>query len=140
MPFEDIEWDESKLLTGEEILNQLKIDFPDTKFKETPRARESAPSRRFTFEDGKGGFGLIEPVSRPFCDKCDRLRLRSDGQLFNCLFARNGFDLRGPVREGDEDKIRNAFLDCVKAKEAGGMLDFAAQKENPARIMPSIGG
>ena len=48
----------------------------------------------------------------PFCGACDRLRLTADGQLRNCLFARDESDLRTPLREGaTDDEIAEAMRD-----------------------------
>lgn len=130
MPFEDVDWDESLLLSGAEIEEVISSEHD---YEEIDRSRPAAPSRRFRFNDNRGGFGLIEPVTNPFCSSCDRLRLRSDGMLYNCLFGRVGYDLRnGDIREG--------FLQAVREKGRGGMLDFTEQVKSPARIMASIGG
>jgi cyclic pyranopterin phosphate synthase len=85
-------------------------------------------------------FGLIEPVSNPFCEDCDRLRIRSDGMLFNCLFGEKGYDLRAPVRAGDEIAIRSLLEQAVREKGKGGMLEFNEQVTKRKRIMASIGG
>ena len=50
-----------------------------------------------------GTVGIIGSVTRPFCQSCDRVRLTSDGQLRNCLFAKEESDLRGPMRSGADD-------------------------------------
>jgi cyclic pyranopterin phosphate synthase len=42
-------------------------------------------------------------VTEPFCDGCSRARLSADGQLYTCLFAERGHDLRTPLRDGATD-------------------------------------
>ncbi|MGI9329209.1 MAG: GTP 3',8-cyclase MoaA [Gammaproteobacteria bacterium] len=61
-------------------------------------------ARRYRFADGAGELGFISSVSAPFCGSCTRARLSSDGQLFTCLFASAGTDLRGPLRAGASDE------------------------------------
>jgi cyclic pyranopterin phosphate synthase len=61
-------------------------------------------ARRYRFADGAGELGFISSVSAPFCGSCTRARLSSDGQLFTCLFASSGTDLRGPLRAGGSDE------------------------------------
>ncbi len=139
MPFEDVEWNEALVLSGAEIEEIIVRDFGEESYEEIPRSRPSAPARRFRFKDA-GGFGLIEPVTNLFCGACDRLRLRSDGQLFNCLFGRDGFDLRTPARAGSDEEIAAVFQKAVFAKGPGGMVEFREQVENRARVMASIGG
>lgn len=143
MPFEDIEWSEDLLLKGEEILELIAARLGDDALRELGRARQAAPSRRFETGGGAAAplrFGLIEPVSKPFCADCDRLRIRSDGMLFNCLFAATGYDLKTPSRSGDAQAIRALLERAVREKAKGGMLEFNEHVENRKRIMASIGG
>ena len=70
---------------------------------------------RYLYEDGAGEVGFISSVTDPFCGSCHRARLSSDGQLFTCLFATAGTDLRGPLRDGAGDEelvdiIRKVWL------------------------------
>ena len=58
---------------------------------------------RYAFADGQGEVGFISSVTEPFCGSCTRARLSSDGQLFTCLFAARGVDLKGPLRAGASD-------------------------------------
>ncbi len=58
---------------------------------------------RYLYEDGAGEIGFISSVTEPFCGSCHRARLSSDGQLFTCLFATVGTDLRQPLRDGASD-------------------------------------
>jgi cyclic pyranopterin phosphate synthase len=60
-------------------------------------------AERHAFADGGGEIGFISSVSQPFCGDCARARLSADGRMFTCLFARDGFDLRLPLREGAGD-------------------------------------
>jgi cyclic pyranopterin phosphate synthase len=59
----------------------------------------SAPAERFLLADGTV-FGIIASTTQPFCSTCDRSRLTADGMWFTCLYARNGMDLRAPLRAG----------------------------------------
>jgi len=58
---------------------------------------------RYRYRDGAGEVGVIASVTQPFCGDCTRLRLSADGQLFTCLFATRGHDLRGLLRSGATD-------------------------------------
>ena len=59
-------------------------------------------ARRFRTPAG-GEIGLIASVTAPFCGDCTRARLTADGQLYTCLFATHGHDLRSPLRAGASD-------------------------------------
>ena len=64
-------------------------------------------ARRWQYRDGPGEIGVIASVTQPFCADCTRARLSTDGKLYTCLFASDGVDLRGPMRDGaDDDNLR----------------------------------
>jgi cyclic pyranopterin phosphate synthase len=60
-------------------------------------------AQRYRYRDGAGEIGVISSVTQPFCSDCTRARLSADGQLFTCLFATSGHDLRGLIRSGASD-------------------------------------
>jgi cyclic pyranopterin phosphate synthase len=60
-------------------------------------------AQRYRYRDGSGEIGVISSVTQPFCGDCTRARLSADGQLFTCLFATAGHDLRGLLRGGVTD-------------------------------------
>jgi cyclic pyranopterin phosphate synthase len=62
---------------------------------------EVADRFRYVGETGPAGeIGVIASVSAPFCGSCTRARLSADGQLYTCLFAARGHDLRALLRGG----------------------------------------
>jgi cyclic pyranopterin phosphate synthase len=73
---------------------------------------------RYAFEDGLGEVGFISSVTEPFCGSCTRARLSSDGQLFTCLFASSGTNLKAPLRAGATDEeLRDIILGVWSARE-----------------------
>ncbi len=87
-----------------------------------------------------GKVGIIASVSHAFCSACDRTRLTADGQVRNCLFARQETDLRRLMRAGaDDDALEAAWRAAMWAKAAGHGIndpDFV----QPDRPMSAIGG
>ena len=61
-------------------------------------------AERWRHRDGSGEIGIIASVTQPFCRDCSRTRLSADGQLFTCLFATAGHDLRALLRSGVGDR------------------------------------
>src|SRR5690606_22339793 len=59
---------------------------------------------RYRYVDNGAEVGFITSVSESFCSSCTRARLSSDGKLYTCLFASEGFDLRELVRGGKTDE------------------------------------
>ena len=68
---------------------------------------------------------MIASVTRPFCGDCDRVRLTADGQVRNCLFAREESDLRAALRGGRDRRgaRRSAGGAAVAAKLPGHGID-----------------
>lgn len=68
-------------------------------------------AKRWRHRDGGGEVGVIASVTQAFCRECTRARLSTEGRLFTCLFANEGFDLRGLARGGYSDaQIGNAIV------------------------------
>ena len=66
----------------------------------------SAPgetAERWAYADGSGEIGVISSVTQAFCGDCNRARLSTEGQLYLCLFANRGHDLRSLLRGGASD-------------------------------------
>jgi GTP 3',8-cyclase len=59
---------------------------------------------RYRYLDGSGELGVITSISQPFCGTCTRARLSAKGELYTCLFAGVGHDLRAPLRDGATDE------------------------------------
>jgi cyclic pyranopterin phosphate synthase len=96
-------WRKEDILTGGEIKTIIEAEYGPLVPITTGDPSETA--RRYTFSDGVGEVGFINPVSEPFCASCDRIRLTADGQLRTCLFATEETDLRAVVRSTDDDEI-----------------------------------
>jgi cyclic pyranopterin phosphate synthase len=98
------------------------------------------PAVDYRWADGGGLVGFIDPVTQPFCDRCDRLRLTADGQLRNCLFSTVEWDAREVLRGGGDDAALATLLhDCVAAKRAAHGID-TPDFARPVRAMYQIGG
>jgi cyclic pyranopterin phosphate synthase len=69
-------------------------------------------AQRWRYRDGAGEVGVITSVTQPFCGDCTRARLSADGQLFTCLFATAGHDVRALLRSGMTDE---ALADALRA-------------------------
>ena len=139
MPLDaDGNWHEDEVLSGQTIRTILETEFCE--LIPTSRGDASQPAVDFRFADGVGRIGFINPVSQPFCDSCNRLRLTAEGQIRNCLFSTTEWDARALLREGSsDDELRKLIRDCVAAKQpAHGIGESDFQK--PERAMYQIGG
>ncbi|TXL63136.1 GTP 3',8-cyclase MoaA [Aeromicrobium terrae] len=129
-------WQRDAMVTADEILTQLEQEFTLTPLD----GRGSAPAEKFLVDDGPHTVGIIGSVTRPFCGDCNRVRLTADGQVRNCLFAREESDLRTPLRAGaSDDELAERWIAAMAAKLPGHGIDDPSFLQ-PARPMSSIGG
>jgi cyclic pyranopterin phosphate synthase len=139
MPLDaDGNWQRQRVLTGAEIKSIIERDFlPLVPIPAEP----SSTSRRFTFPDGIGELGFINPVSQPFCGTCNRIRLTADGQIRTCLFSIDEWDLRGLLRSGAADEqLAERLLEAVEHKELKHRINEGAAFQRASRSMSQIGG
>jgi GTP 3',8-cyclase len=131
-------WQHDQVLTGEEIRGQIEEAIAPLEPAERPDP--SQPATDFRFADGGGTVGFINPVTQPFCEDCNRLRVTAEGKLRNCLFSTVEWDIRGPMRSGASDEeIADVIRACVCAKKPGHGID-SADFVKPERAMYQIGG
>jgi cyclic pyranopterin phosphate synthase len=133
-------WSPEKVLTGAELKVALEQSVPAEWLPLIPEQPEDAAqtSRVYRFADGIGEIGFINPVSEPFCDACDRLRLTAEGTLRTCLFSIGETDLRGPMRAGaSDDELAEIIRTAAWNKELKhhiGDPGFVAPPRNMSRI------
>ncbi len=100
-------WRLDEVITADEILETLSAEFSLEPMAPT---HPGEVAERYRYADGGGEIGIIASVSRPFCGDCSRARLSADGQLYTCLFATTGHDLRALLRDGATDADLEATL------------------------------
>jgi cyclic pyranopterin phosphate synthase len=130
-------WTRDDMVTADEILASLESEFVLTEAREP---RGSQPAEEFLVDGGPLTVGVIASVTRPFCGDCDRVRLTADGQIRNCLFAREESDLRTALRAGaDDDDLARRWVAAMAAKLPGHGIDDPTFLQ-PTRPMSAIGG
>ncbi|MEU4331822.1 GTP 3',8-cyclase MoaA [Nonomuraea dietziae] len=131
-------WNRADMVTADEILTllQAEVDLCADDLEE----RGSAPAERFLVDGGPARVGVIGSVTRPFCGACDRVRLTADGQIRNCLFAREESDLKAALRAGaGDEELAERWIAAVRGKRAGHGIDDPSFLQ-PSRPMSAIGG
>lgn len=138
-------WDRAHMVTAAETRALLHQEFELTALD----GRGSAPAERFAVRERSGSrsgvVGIIASVTEPFCGACDRLRITSDGQVRNCLFAHTETDLRAILRDEALSEVQRAeaiaralSLSWQEKKRGHGIGD--PDFVQPARPMSAIGG
>jgi cyclic pyranopterin phosphate synthase len=131
-------WQSTDVLDGETIRRILESEFGP--LVPVARPHPSQPATDFEYAGGRGRIGLIQPVSQPFCEGCDRLRLTAEGQIRNCLFSTAEWDARALLRsDASDDDLAALVRACILAKAPAHGIntpDFT----RPDRAMYQIGG
>jgi cyclic pyranopterin phosphate synthase len=70
----------------------------------------NGPAEYYSIAGFAGHIGFISPMSRCFCEACNKLRLTASGFLKLCLCGDAGVDLRGLVRAGASDNEIAALI------------------------------
>jgi len=131
-------WNYERVVPGKEIIETVSRVYP----LEAQGRGNSETSSIWRFKDGRGGLGLITPMSDPFCDDCDRIRLTADGKLLSCLFDIDYHDLRHLVRNGESpEALADTILKAVWKKPDGvGHMPWIKDGWAKPRNMNAIGG
>lgn len=132
-------WSGADVVSADEIVERIDRELP---LEPVTRALPSDVAQRFRYRDGSGEVGVIASVTRPFCGDCSRLRLSADGQLYTCLFATTGTDLRGPLRAGANDAELFSLVQQVWQKRTDRYSEQRTQLVMPKRKleMSYLGG
>lgn len=134
-------WKREEMVTGEEILTALRSRFRLDAVGE----RGASPAEEFLVDGGPHTVGVIASVTAPFCGACDRVRLTADGQIRNCLFARDESDVRRVLRDESMTQAQQdaAVERILRASIAGKLPGHGIDDPGflqPDRPMSAIGG
>jgi cyclic pyranopterin phosphate synthase len=103
-------------------------------------------AERWQYDDAQanwGEVGFISSVTQPFCSDCSRLRLSTNGQLFTCLFAQQGWDVRSLLRDASVDDAQIAGRFAAMWQQRGDQysaLRTSLTNDIPKVEMSFIGG
>lgn len=100
-------WRLDDVVPAREVLETIDARWP---LEPVEAGYRGEVAQRYRYRDGAGEVGVISSVTQPFCGDCTRARLSADGQVYTCLFALRGHDVRAVLRSGASDDELAAFL------------------------------
>jgi len=108
-------WNMAEVLPSKEVIARIHAVFP----LEAIEANYSGEvAQRWRYVDGSGEIGVISSVTQTFCHECTRARISTDGQMYLCLFANEGFDFKTLLRSDNSDaEIANAIMNTWAARD-----------------------
>ena len=108
-------WDMSQVLPSQEVADRINAVFP---IEAIEANYPGEVAQRWRYLDGSGEIGFISSVTQTFCHECTRARISTDGQLYLCLFANEGFDFKTLLRSGKSDlEIANAIMSTWSGRD-----------------------
>ena len=93
-------WRLDEVLPSADVIAQIHSVYP---LEPMAASHPGETAQRWRYRDGGGEIGVISSVTQAFCRDCNRARLSTEGQLYLCLFATRGHDLRALLRNGASD-------------------------------------
>ena len=103
-------WRMDEVLPSADVVARIGAEFP---LDPIDANYSSEVAERWRYKDGAGEIGVISSVTQAFCSTCTRIRLSTEGQLYTCLFAQGGHDLRALLRKGAGDEQLRRVIAAV---------------------------
>lgn len=100
--------------------------------------RTGGPARYMHLPAFGTRLGLISPLTRNFCDSCNRIRVSASGQLYMCLGHEDHVDLRAALRSGLDSALDDAVATAMRQKPQ--RHDFQIATPATQRHMNATGG
>ena len=108
MPFgERHSWTKDKYISNSKVLEKLD-NYEEVEYE------KGSPSRYYKIKGAKGKIGLINPISRHFCNTCNRIRLTSDGKIKPCLHSDLEIDMKKYL--DSNEKIYKGLVEAINLK------------------------
>lgn len=129
-------WDRELFVGEDEIRARVGLGFE----KEFENDERSGPAVSYRFRDYPGRVSFISAVSRSFCNRCNRLRLTSGGNLIGCLFQSNYYNLRVALNKGaNRKKIAYSIRSIVNSPGFRRVPEAVSVSEDKP-VMREVGG
>ncbi len=103
-------WRMDDVISAREIIDRISREMP---LEPADPNYTGEVAERWRYRDGSGEIGVIASVTQAFCRDCTRARLSTEGQVYTCLFATQGNDLRSLLRSGASDDDIHAVISQI---------------------------
>ena len=132
-------WRLDDVVSAAEIMQTIDAELP---IEPASPNYKGEVAKRWRYRDGTGEIGIISSVTQPFCSACTRARLSAEGQLYTCLFAGSGHDLRRLLRSDASDEYILGMLQSVWGRRADRYSEIRTSRTSdlPKVEMSYIGG
>jgi cyclic pyranopterin phosphate synthase len=132
-------WRMDDVIASAEVIRRIDAVYP---LEPVHHNYKGEVAKRWRYRDGAGEIGVISSVTEAFCSSCSRARLSTDGALYTCLFARQGYDLKSLLRGGATDADISRAVEAIWRARSDRYSEIrtAATARGPKVEMSYIGG
>ncbi|MDH4149322.1 MAG: GTP 3',8-cyclase MoaA [Betaproteobacteria bacterium] len=132
-------WRMDDVVSAREIVDMISRDMP---LEPADPNYTGEVAERWRYKDGSGEIGVIASVTQAFCRDCTRARISTEGQIYTCLFATQGHDLRALLRGGASDDEIHAAIGKVWTNRSDRYSEIRGKQTVPLKKieMSYIGG
>mgnify|MGYP006169238965 CR=1 FL=1 len=128
MPLDgDQHWTDQAVVSEAEILAQLKAHYQIQVLQQ-----QHEPARQYQL-DGQYCIGIISTITHSFCGDCDRIRLTAQGELYNCLFAQQGLNIKPYFPLGPYKRICQSSTVCNAKRRCRLLTQLSANPSQEAK-------
>ena len=123
-------WRMDEVMPSAQVMQRLDAVFP---LEPLDPSQSGETAQRWRYRDGAGEVGTISSVTQAFCGDCNRARLSTEGQLYLCLFATGGHDVRSLLRSGLDGQPGPVYSDAQIAAALGNVWQQRADRYSQLR-------
>ncbi|PGS52424.1 GTP 3',8-cyclase MoaA [Bacillus sp. AFS041924] len=132
-------WNFKDVISKKQIYDMIKEHYP---MEAVEQDFFGEVAKRYRYKGTNTEVGFISSVTETFCGSCTRARLSTDGKLYTCLFASEGYDLREMLRSGVSDKYILTTIQSIWEKREDRYSEIRTEESHKNRKieMSYIGG
>jgi len=132
-------WRLDDVVSAREIVDMISKEMP---LEPADPNYTGEVAERWRYKDGSGEIGVIASVTQAFCRDCTRARVSTEGQLYTCLFATAGHDLRALLRGNASDEAIHDTIGKVWTQRSDRYSEIRSEQTVPLKKieMSYIGG
>lgn len=127
-------WRMNEVMPSSEVIQLIQSELPlvqlDPSSPGETAQRWGYANAQGQHDPAAGEIGVISSVTQAFCGNCNRARLSTEGQLYLCLFAGQGYDLRSLIR----GKATDADVESAVAHIWQGRTDNYSEQRSSMPI------
>ena len=128
-------WSKENIITSDMILKQLAHLNP----QQLQKDKNTGPAVNYKLSNG-ATIGIITPITKHFCDDCDKVRLTYDGYIRSCLLDDREIDINEAIKSRDTNMLIEYIKEALAIKSKEYDKNSVEVKNGYNRTMSRIGG